>query len=172
MKFNSTIEWFALHTKPAMESIAAQTVSSLGLETFLPVARSTCMRRGRPAEFIRPLFPGYCFARFDADAYLHAVRYSRGVLRVVGTPDRAWPIDEAIIREIQARLDENGQVELSSPSLRRGDPVRVCDGPLAGWTGIFDGELDDHLRVVIFLEAIQPTRAVISRQWVEHADAV
>jgi transcriptional antiterminator RfaH len=172
MQFTTPFQWFALHTKPAAETIAAQTVSTLGLETFLPIARSVAMRRGRPVSFVRPLFPGYCFARFDAKVHLHAVRYSRGVLRVVGTGEQAWPIDEAIIYEIQSRLDENGEIELCNPSLRRGDPVRVCDGPLAGWTGVFDGELDDQLRVVIFLEAIQQTRAVISRQWVEHADAV
>jgi len=165
-------QWFALHTKPAAETIAAQTVSTLGLETFLPIARSVSMRRGRAVSFIRPLFPGYCFARFEAKAHLRSVRYSRGVLRVVGTGEHPWPIDEAIIHEVQSRLDVNGEIELSNPSLRRGDPVRVCDGPLAGWTGVFDGQLDDRLRVVIFLEAIQQTRAVINRQWVEHADAV
>ena len=172
MDTKTTFEWFAIQTKTGAEDAAVQTLATLELQTFLPLARTAVSRSRRITRRLRPLFPGYCFARFQPNAHLHAVRYSRGVLRVVGTEETPWPVEESIIEDIRARLDGEGVVELELRRFRVGDMVRICDGPFEGWTGVFDGELDDHLRVVILLQAIQQARLVMNRDCVELAEAI
>jgi transcription termination/antitermination protein NusG len=169
---NTTFEWFAIQTKTGAEDAAVHTLATLGLQTFLPLVRTAASRRRRITRRFRPLFSGYCFARFQANAHLHAVRYSRGVLRVVGTEETPWPVEDSIIENIRTRLDGEGVMDLEIRRFRPGDTVRICDGPFEGWTGVFDAELDDHLRVVILLEAIQQARLVMNRDCVELAEAI
>src|SRR5438034_11774239 len=101
---------------------------------------------------LRPLFPGYLFARFCAAVLLRAVKYSRGVLRVVGGGGSPWSVDDGIIADIRERIGPEGCVEIVERPLQMGDPVCITAGPLAGWSGVFDSELSDAERVVILIE--------------------
>jgi len=171
MESKSNLEWFAIQTKNGLEDLAAQTIATLGLETFLPRIRDAVAKRRRHVRQSRPLFPSYCFARFRPSAHLHPVRYSRGVLRVVGTEETPWPVEESIIEEIRARSNDDGLIELQEGRFYRGQRVRICDGPLEGWTGFFDSELDDRLRVTILLETIRQAKVLVQRDCLEAAEA-
>jgi transcriptional antiterminator RfaH len=172
MDTEKAFEWFAIQTKTGAEDAAVQTLVTLGLQTFLPLARTAPSRRRRTIRRVRPLFPGYCFARFQSKVHFHMVRYSRGVLRVVGTEETPWPVEESIIEDIRARLDREGVLDLGLRKFHAGDTVRICEGPFEGWTGVFDAELDDRLRVVILLQAMQQARLVMNRDCVELAQAI
>jgi transcriptional antiterminator RfaH len=155
------MEWYAIQTKAGAESAAVRTLNTLDLEVFLPLARR------RPFRCLRPLFPGYCFARFAPPVHLHAVRYSRGVLRVVGARETPWPLADELVAEIRGRLDDDGAVTLERHRFQSGDKVRVCRGPLEGFEGVFDSELNDQLRVAVFLDFIQRARVLLERDWIE-----
>ena len=58
------INWFALHTKPRRENFAVTNVSALGVESFLPRLKTEHSVHGVARAIIKPLFPGYFFARF------------------------------------------------------------------------------------------------------------
>jgi len=120
---------------------------------------------------LRPLFPGYLFARFCLAVSLRAVKYSRGVSRVVGGVGQPWPVNEAIIADIRERIGPDGCVEMHERSFRMGDQVCITAGPLAGWSGIFDSELSDAERVVILIETLQQGRVVIRRDCLELSEA-
>ena len=167
------MHWFAIQTRPHAEAAAESNLRALPVETFLPLARRPVRHATRgPRLVLRPLFPGYLFARFCAARSLRAVAYSRGVLRVLGgAPDRPWPMDDAIVATIRARLGAEGFVELRERPFSCGDSVRVTAGPLAGWSGIFDCELSDAERVVILIETLQQGRVLIRRDWLELSDA-
>src|SRR6476646_12083078 len=139
--------WFAIQAKPCQEEVAESVVSSLALETFLPRVRRERFSRCSWRYEVRPLFPGYLFARFCPVRHLHAVRYSRGVRRVVGAGDTPLPVEEEIVSGIRGRTDGDGCVRLEERSWVPGDVVSLQDGPLRGWTGIFERELDDRRRV-------------------------
>lgn len=164
--------WFAVQAKPGAESVAARNVATLDVPTFLPLACEHRSRGGLRSRSVRPLFPGYFFARFQAGLHWRGVCYSRGVLRVVGAKDAPWPVEDSIIEEIQARLDADGLVKLKQRELNPGDPVRICDGPLQGWTGVFESTMSGAGRVAILLNAIRPARILIDSQALELADAV
>jgi len=167
------MHWFAIQTRPSAEAAAESQLRLLRIETLLPLARRPIRHATRAARMLlRPLFPGYLFARFCAATSLRAARSSRGVLRVLGSAsDSPWPIDDGVIAAIRARLGSQGCVELIDRPFGVGDSVRVTDGPLAGWSGIFDCELSDAERVVILIDTLQQGRVVIGRGCLELSEA-
>ncbi len=169
--FYREIHWFAVHTKPHREDAAALNIARLDLEVFLPKIKQERLICGVPRDVIKPLFPGYLFARFRPAAHLHLIRYARGVLRVVSCGDTPLPVDEAIVQEIRSRIGPDGYVRLEDRSPQPGDRVLVREGPLRGLTGIFERELDDRERVILLLEAIEyQARVVIERRCLSLAE--
>lgn len=173
MTTRNDMHWFAVQTRPNTEAAAEMQLRSLRIETLLPLARRPIRHATRVARMVlRPLFPGYLFARFCAAVSLRAVNYSRGILRVLGSaPDSPWPIDDEVIATIRLRLGSEGCVELIERPFGAGDPVRITAGPLAGWSGIFDCALSDAERVVILIETLQQGRVVIGRGCLELSEA-
>jgi transcriptional antiterminator RfaH len=166
------IRWFAIQSRPGMESAAESNLRALQIETLLPLARRLVHHATRkPRMAVRPLFPGYLFGRFCGAVSLRAVSYSRGVLRVVGAGGRPWPVDDAIIGDIRERIGPEGCVEIGQRAFRVGDSVRITTGPLSGWAGVFNCELSDAQRVVILIETLQQGRVVIRRDCLELSEA-
>jgi transcriptional antiterminator RfaH len=164
--------WFAIQTRAGAEAAVDFRLRSLLFETLLPLALRSFRHATRTARMVaRPLFPGYLFARFCAEASLRAVTYSRGVVRVLSAGDRPIPVDDAIVASIRARIGANGWVEFDECSLAAGDRVRITAGPLAGWSGVFARESSDAQRVVILIETLQQGRVVIPRGCLEVSDA-
>jgi transcriptional antiterminator RfaH len=172
MTTSDEIQWFAIQARLGAEAVAESNLRALPIETLLPLVRRPVHHATRASRMVlRPLFPGYFFARFCAAVLLRAVKYSRGVLRVVGGSEQPWPVDEAIITDIRQRIGPEGCVDLREPPFRVGDPVRITGGPLAGWSGIFGSELSDAERVVILIETLQQGRVVVRRDSLELSEA-
>ena len=169
MEFGNDLSWFAIQAKPGQEQIAERVVRSMDLETFFPRRRHESFARCAWRREVRPLFPGYLFARFSPIRDLHAVRYSRGVCRVVGAGATPVPVEDEIIIEMRKRLDSDGCVRLETRSWRMGEAVSMLEGPLRGWTGIFERELDDRQRVVILLDGIRQAHVILERDCLESA---
>lgn len=155
------VKWYAVHTKPAREDGAAMSISRLGLEVLLPRMQVERMVYGRAHTVIRPMFPGYLFARFSPSRYLHLINFARGVRSVLSGSGAPLPVEEEIIDAIQSRISDKGYVHLDSPRpdrvclFKSGDHVVVDVGPLKGVRGIFDRALSDKRRVLVLLEAIE-----------------
>src|SRR5262249_21217619 len=172
MTTNDEIQWFAIQARPGAEAVAESNLHALSIETLLPLVRRPVHHATRVARLVlRPLFPGYLFARFRAAVSLRAVKYSRGILRVVGGGAQPWPVDDFVIEDIRERIGPGGCVELCEDPFKRGERVSVTKGPLAGWSGIFDSELSDAERVVILIETLQQGRVVMRRDCLELTDA-
>jgi transcriptional antiterminator RfaH len=161
------INWFAIHTKRFRETIAASSMDALGLEVFLPMVRVERPEPGPIRLMAKPLFPGYCFSRFDAAISLDLVERAQGVLYVVKSGAVPIPVGQEIMCEIKERVEADGLIRLQQCSLSPGDHVRIQEGPLAGMMGRVEVEMDDHKRVAILLEALWNARLVIERSWVE-----
>lgn len=158
--------WFAVQAKPFRENLAAASVAKLEVEAFLPKIKQEQSVCGVPRSVSKPLFTGYFFARFSPLPLLEAIRHARGVLRVVGTSRFPIPLDEQIISDLRARVEEDGFVKLKPPALERGDRVCIDEGPWQGTIGRFEQEWNDGRRVMILLEAIHKARLLIEKRWV------
>lgn len=158
--------WYVLQTKPRQEDRAESNLNAWRVETFVPKIkeRQYCQYAGKARYLVKPLFPGYIFARFDADVLLHKVRFTRGVHRVVSMGAYPSPVDNEIIQIIRCRQGEDGFVSLGE-EFRPGDKVVVREGPLRDFIGIFEGKCNDEKRVSILLTTVSyQTHFVVARE--------
>lgn len=172
MNDGNELNWFAIQAKAHQEYLAAARVAKLAVEVFLPRikrCRSIC---GVSRVVTGPLFPGYFFARFAPLLFLESVRFSPGVLRVVGNQRFPLPVAPEIVSSIQERVCADGLIELQEVPLKPGDPVRVEQGPFEGFIGRVEREVDDGRRVAILLEAIKDARLVVEKRWLAATLAV
>ena len=93
--------WYAIQTKPYCEDKAATNIRRLGLPVLLPKIRREKSENGSRRITIKPLFPGYLFARFRPAAHLHSIRYARGVNRVLCTGPAPIPLGDEVVGAIE-----------------------------------------------------------------------
>jgi transcriptional antiterminator RfaH len=156
MSDESTSVWWAIQCKPRQETRAQANLESSGVRTFLPMTRHPRFARStrEPAPKIEPLFPRYLFARCDGPAMTHRIRFARGVSRILGTGSAPTSVDESIIAAIQQRVAGDGCVALR-PAFQPGDAVRIVDGPLKDFVGVFEGSATADDRVRLLVAAVQ-----------------
>lgn len=147
--------WYAIQSKPSREDEAAGNIRRLGLPVFLPKMRREKLQFGRRRVNVKPLFPGYLFARFCLSPYLHAIRYARGVNRVVSTGELPVPLSDEVISTIESRIGKDGFVEVTPTPFARGQEVVISEGPLQGLVGVFEGDLSDRERASILLRTVE-----------------
>lgn len=104
--------WLLLYTKARAESWAEINLRKQGFATLLP--------RVRQGDGYGPLFPRYVFVGAPAGSDFRSARSTRGVLYVVQCGERPARVPAEVIDDIQARMDEQGVVELEST---RVDPL-------------------------------------------------
>jgi transcriptional antiterminator RfaH len=147
--------WYAVHTQPRQEGRAESNLRAWGVKTFAPniKERRAGQAFGNP-YVIKPLFPRYLFANFDACRMLHQVSFTRGVNTVVKFGGEPTPIDDSIIELIQSRAAEDGYIEIGE-QFERGDKVVIKNGPFANLTGVFERNNKSSDRVMILLAAVK-----------------
>nr|QEO74513.1 hypothetical protein [uncultured bacterium] len=99
------------------------------------------------------MFPGYIFARFDADRLLHKVWYTRGVHSVIGFGGSPSPIADEVINLLQTQVGEDGYIKLGD-DLKRGDKIVVTEGPLKNFVGVFERRMQGSERVMVLLDTV------------------
>jgi transcriptional antiterminator RfaH len=147
--------WYVIHTKPRHEQRAENNLKAWQIETFYPRLKERCYDsyRSRAAYKLKPLFPGYIFARFKANDLIQKVRFTRGVHSVVSFGVAPTPVDDRIIEIIQSQQGADGYVKIGE-EFRAGDEVTIQEGPLKDFTGIFERTLNDKKRVSLLLTTV------------------
>jgi transcriptional antiterminator RfaH len=166
--------WYAIHTHPKQENRAEGNIKSLGVETFFPRIKDCRFNEftGEPSYFIKPLFPGYLFARFALNSSLHKVRFTRGVHSVVCIGNDPAPVDDRVIEIIAAQIDATGFVKIGA-DLELGAKVLIQAGPFKGLTGIFEREASAADRIKILLDCISfEARVEVNRNYVKSFDSL
>ena len=126
--------WYAVRTRSRHEKRVRQQLDGhLGIEVFLPLWERWSRWKDRRKKVQFPLFPGYCFARFQ-DADRLRVRKTFGVVDLVGVRGQAEPIPEAEIEAIRRLVESNLRYD-PHPFLTEGAEVEVLRGPLMGVRG-------------------------------------
>lgn len=104
-----------------------------GLEPFLPTIKRWSRWKDRRQAIDWPLFPGYCFARFEAAEGL-AVKTCNGVAGIVSFGSEPASIPDVEIDSLR-RLVETELPYDSVAFVKEGSMVEVVRGPLAGIVG-------------------------------------
>jgi transcription antitermination factor NusG len=108
------------------------------------------------------LFPSYAFIRIEAQ--WHLVQHSPGVIGLVLHDGRPARVADGVIADLRSREGPDGLVVLPTApkprGLRRGDRLRITQGPLRDQFGIYAGQRA-HERVAILLTLFGAQRSLV-----------
>lgn len=145
------ISWFAVWTRSRHEKAVEEHLVRKGIEAFLPTVTRWSRWKDRKKRVDWPLFPGYCFARFDPDNLL-AIVSTPGVASVVAFDGTPAPIPTQEIDSIR-RLVTSGLQYDPCPFIKEGTMVEVVHGPLKGVVGRLEKKAA-HARLVLSVDLI------------------
>src|SRR5262250_1803753 len=104
------VGWYALWTRSRHEQVVREQLERKGVEAFLPTVTKWSRWKDRKKKIDWPLFPGYCFARFDPDDRLQVLKCS-GVVTIVSFDGEIVPIAEHEIDGIRRLIESDLQFD-------------------------------------------------------------
>lgn len=125
--------WYVLHVRPRTERKVMERLALCGAWRYLPVQVRVRRTQRRRIRVELPLFPGYVFARLDADRRRAMLR-SNLLVRLIPIPDPRGTIHQ--LRQIR-RAGRLAPLK-PLPAFAPGEEVRVASGPFYGLTGYVD----------------------------------
>lgn len=149
-----TLSWFAVHTQPGKEMLAAQQLRHQGFAVYLPQYQKLRRHAGHTDIVAAVLFPRYLFAGIDlAQQRWRAVNGTRGVTGLVMFGDTPIAIPQLVIDEIRSREDDTGFIRLNAPPFQPGQPMRIVEGPMTDTQALFE-EIVDGNRAILLISLL------------------
>ena len=127
------VRWYAIWTRSRHEQVVREQLERKRVEAFLPTIPKWSRWKDRKKKIDWPLFPGYCFARFDPDAALPILKCA-GVVNIVSFDGKPAPIPEYELEAIRTLVSSELQFD-PCPLIHEGTMVEVVHGPLRGVIG-------------------------------------
>ena len=145
------VAWYAIWTRSRHEQVVRDQIERKGLDVFLPTIPRWSRWKDRKKKIDWPLFPGYCFARFDARERL-AILKCNGVVSIVSFDGEPAPVPDVEIESIRKLVTSELQYD-PCPLIREGSIVEVMHGPLKGVIGRLMRK-GSHARLVLSVDLI------------------
>jgi len=144
--------WFAVWTRSRHEQVVREQLQQKQLEAFLPTVTRWSRWKDRKKKIDWPLFPGYCFVRFDPADTLGVLKCT-GVVSIVSFEGKPAPIPDYEIDSIRVLLSSELQYD-PCPMVREGMMVSVVHGPLKGIVGRLMRKDAQKARLVLSVDLI------------------
>jgi transcription antitermination factor NusG len=144
--------WYAIWTRARHEQIVREQLARKEIEAFLPTISRWSRWKDRKKRIEWPLFPGYCFARFDAANSLEVLKCS-GVVSVVSFEGKPAPIPDIELDSIRLLVGSALQFD-PCPLIHEGAMVEVIHGPLKGVVGRLLRKDASRARLVLSVDLI------------------
>ena len=145
------VGWFAIWTKSRHEQLVRTQLEQRSIEAFLPTVTRWSHWKDRKKKIDWPLFPGYCFARFDPRFRLNVLKCG-GVVNIVSIEGEPALIPDYEIQAIR-QLIESDLAYDPCPLIREGMMVEVTHGPLKGVVGRL-ARKNEKARLVLSVDLI------------------
>jgi len=171
MNTASAKNWYLIYTKQRQESVALNNLVRQGYEVYFPVVRQTSKRHRQSIAAVLPLFPRYLFIRLDAvtDNW-GPIRSTLGVISIVRFGQQAARVPDDLIDLLRESEDGQGMQVLPVKEFSPGSRVRIVEGVLAGYEGVFLAK-SGRDRVAVLLDILgKQTRTVIDAHTIEPGD--
>ena len=130
----------------------ASSSSASSIDAFLPTITRWSRWKDRKKKIDWPLFPGYCFARFDPDDALPILKCT-GVVNIVSFDGKPAPIPEYELESIRLLVGSELQYD-PCPMIHEGMMVEVMHGPLRGVVGRLMRKDAPKARLVLSVDLI------------------
>jgi len=145
-------QWFAIWTRSRHEQVVREQLERKNIDAFLPTLPRWSRWKDRKKKIDWPLFPGYCFARFDPDEALPVLKVP-GVVNIVSFEGKPAPIPEYEIDSIRVLVTSELQFD-PCPLIHEGMMVEVVHGALKGVVGRLMRKDTKHARLVLSVDLI------------------
>lgn len=153
------MNWYAAYTAIRAETKAAEGLSAIGIEAYVPMEKHD-RRHARKVDTIeRVIFARYLFFRAVPDDFWR-VNKVEGVECIVRDAQRLAPIPSEWINEIRESeragyFDYTEARRLANlPSFEANDPVRIIGGPFAGQLATIMAAKPGQERLDVFLQTL------------------
>lgn len=138
--------WFVIHTYSGYEKKVQKNlehrVESMGMQDqifriVVPVEEEIDIKDGQRRVIERKIFPGYVLVQMVMnDDSWYVVRNTPGVTGFVGSGTKPTPLPLSEVERILKRMEaETPKVRVS---FRKGQRVRIVDGPFADFHGVVE----------------------------------
>lgn len=149
---SAAARWFAIWTRSRHEQVVREQLEQKSVEAFLPTLPRWSRWKDRKKKIDWPLFPGYCFARFDPDDALPVLKVP-GVVSIVSFEGKLAPIPDYELESIRLLVGSELQFD-PCPLIHEGMMVEVVQGPLKGVVGRLLRKDARHARLVLSVDLI------------------
>jgi len=144
--------WFAIWTRSRHEQVVREQIARKHFDAFLPTITRWSRWKDRKKKIDWPLFPGYCFARFEEEDAL-AILKCTGVVNIVSVEGKPAPIPPFELDSIRVLIGSELQYD-PCPMIREGMMVEVVHGPLKGVVGRLVRKDAPKARLVLSVDLI------------------
>ena len=148
---SASTQWYAVWTRSRHEQVVREQLQRKRFEVFLPTISRWSRWKDRKKKIDWPLFPGYCFVKFDAADTLPVLKCT-GVVNIVSFEGKPAPIKEYELESIRVLIGSELQYD-PCPMIREGMMVEVTHGPLKGVVGRLVRK-GSHARLVLSVDLI------------------
>ena len=150
--------WFAIWTRSRHEQTVCDQLITRHIDVFLPTVTKWSRWKDRKKKIDWPLFPGYCFARFDPQSTLPILKCT-GVVSIISINGKPAPIPTIEIDSLRRLVVSDLQYD-PCPLLHEGQLVEVLHGPLKGIVGRLMRKDGARARLVLSVDLIGQAASV------------
>ena len=148
----SDVHWYALWTRSRHEHVVRAQLAQRQNDQILPTVTKWSRWKDRKKKIDWPLFPGYCFARFDPKERLPILKCT-GVVNIISFEGEPAAIPEHEIDGIRQLVDSELAFD-PCPLIKEGSMVEVMHGPLRGVIGRLVRKDNEKARLVLSVDLI------------------
>ena len=153
------LNWYVVHTYSGYEErvkknleqrIKSMDLANEVLQIVIPTEEEIEVRNGQRRKVTRKILPGYILVKMKlTDRSWNVVRNTPGVTGFVGSGAKPTPLEEAEVARILKQMEaEEPRVKVG---FRKGQSVRVIDGPFIDFVGVVDEINAEKGKVKVFL---------------------
>ena len=157
----NSAKWYAIRSKPHNEEFLYQQLITREIEAYYPTIQVKPVNPRARTEI--PYFPGYMFIHLDISKMgIRALNRIPGSIGLVQFGDNVPCVPEKVLEGIQHSLQKMAQLDVNGAIKHlQGEEVRVTQGPLKGYSAIFDSYLHGNERVKVLLEMLSDRKVAL-----------
>lgn len=153
-------QWFVIHTYAGYENKVKQNlehrIESMGagdriFQVVVPVEDQIEIKNGKRNTVQRKIFPGYVLVEMIMNEQSwYVVRNTPGVTGFVSSGTTPVPLQESEVRRI-LRLDEPVEEPSITISFKKGENIKIIDGPFTEFLGIVDDVMPERNKLKVLV---------------------
>jgi transcriptional antiterminator NusG len=153
-------EWYVIHTYAGYENKVKQNlehrIDSMGVadrifQVVVPMEDQIEIKNGKRNTVQRKVFPGYVLVEMVMDEHSWSVvRNTPGVTGFVSSGTKPIPLQESEVRRV-LKLDEPEEEPVVTISFKKGENIKIIDGPFTEFLGIVDEVAPDRNKLKVLV---------------------